>query len=268
MDIIRRRHLKNGRLKKGDRREYIEREYRIFTEEEARDRDIQYVNWTKVGKGKWGLTDDGWVGECIDRRQYKEKDNVVFSFGQYWYTPSNKYGKCEYAPHKESESYAMTSPKKPWEVKKGRREYKNFVSVYVAQMLEGKVDYTTLGKVFGESKNYEIKARMLLKKEYVKEMIDKELKAVFEEKGVNEGSVIDMINDAHKIAREKNDPSNMLRAAENFVKILKMDAKNEQKDSFDTELSSLERIGNAMELNPAQEILSEPVLEIKGGSED
>ena len=257
MDIIRRKHLKNGRLKKGDRREYIEREYRMFTREEATERDIQFVNWRKVGKGQWGLTDDGWVGECTDRRQYQEKDNVVFSFGQYWYTPSNKYGKCQYAPHRDSESYAMTSPKKPWEVKKGRKEYKDFVNVYVAQMLEGKIDYTTLGKVFGESKNHEIKARMLLKKEYVKEMISKELKEVFEEKGITEGTVIDMINDAHSVAKEKNDPSNMLRAAENFVKILKMDSKNEQKDTFDAELSSLERIENAMELNPAQEILSE-----------
>ena len=262
MDLIRRRHLKNGRLKKGDRREYIEREYRVYTRDEAEERDIQFVDWRTVGKGEWGLTDDGWVGECTDKRQYKERYNIVFSFGQFWYTPATKYGKCEYEPRRDSESYAMTSPKQPWEVKKGRKEYKDFVSVYVSQMLEGTIDYTTLGKVFGEKKNHEIKARMLLKKEYVKEMIDKELKDVFSEKGIDEGTVIDMISSAHEVAKEKNDESNMLRAAENFVKILKMDTKNEQKDTFDAELSSLERIQDALELNPSNDV-SIPMKELK-----
>ena len=129
-------------------------------------------------------------------------------------------------------------------------------------MLERTIDYTTLGKVFGEKKNHEIKARMLLKKEYVKEMIDKELKDVFSEKGIDEGTVIDMISSAHEVAKEKNDASNMLRAAENFVKILKMDTKNEQKDTFDAELSSLERIQDALELNPSNDV-SIPMKELK-----
>ena len=254
MDIIRRKHLKNGRLKKGERREYIEREYKVYRRGEATERDIQFVDWRAVEPGQWGLTDDGWVGECTDKRQYKEKDNIVFSFGQFWYTPSTKYGSCEYEPRRDSESYTMTSAKQPWETYKGKKKYKDFVKVYVSQLLNGTIDYTILGKVFGDKKNHEIKARALLKKEYVKEMIDKELREVFTEKGIDEGTVVDMISDAHMVAKEKNDASNMLRAAENFVKILKMDAKNEGKDTFDTELSSLERIQDAMALDPVQDV--------------
>ena len=77
MDIIRRKHLKNGRLRKGERREYIEREYKVYRRAEAAERDIQFVDWRAVEPGQWGLTDDGWVGECTDKRQYKEKDNIV-----------------------------------------------------------------------------------------------------------------------------------------------------------------------------------------------
>ena len=175
MDIIRRKHLKNGRLRKGERREYIEREYKVYRRAEAAERDIQFVDWRAVEPGQWGLTDDGWVGECTDKRQYKEKDNIVFSFGQFWYTPSTKYGSCEYEPRRDSESYTMTSPKQPWETYKGKKKYKDFVKVYVSQLINGTIDYKILGKVFGDKKNHEIKARALLKKEDVNEMIDKEM---------------------------------------------------------------------------------------------
>jgi len=254
VDLIRRKHLKNGRLRKGDKREYIEREYRVYTKEEAEKHNIQFFDWRAVDPGQWGLTDDGWVGECTNRRQYQKKDNVVFSFGQFWYNPANKSGKCEYEPRRETGSYALTSPKQPWETYKGRKEYKDFVKVYVSQMLNGSIDYTVLGKVFGDKKNHEIKARMLLKKEYVKEMIDKELRNVFSGKGIDEGTVIDMISAAHEVAKEKNDASNMLRAAENFVKILKMDAKEEKVDTFDAEVNSLERIKDVLELNPVDDV--------------
>jgi len=250
VDVIRRKHLKGGRLKKGDRREYIEREYTIYTRGEAEERDIQFFDWREVGQGQWGLTDDGWVGECTNIRQYKKKVNVVFSFGEFWYDTENKSGKCLYEPRRDSGSYTGTSPKAAWETYKGRKQYKNFVKVYVQQLLNGAVDYTVLGRVFGEDKNFDIKARLLLKKEYVKEMINEELKEVFEEKGIDEGTVIDMINNAHEVAKEKGDPGNMLRAAENFVKILKMDAKEEKKDTFDADISTLERIESTIALEP------------------
>ena len=254
MDIIRRKHLRNGWMKRGARRRYIEREYKVYRREEADEQDIQYVDWRTVEPGQWGLTDDGWVGECTNRRQYQKKDNIVFSFGQFWYNPNTKYGKCEYGPRRESGSYGATTTKHPWETYKGRQNYKNFVKVYVAQLLGGRVDYTILGKVFGDSENHDIKARALLKKEYVKDMVDKELRDVFTEKNVDEGTVVDMIQSAHDIAKEKRDPSNMLRAAENFAKFLNMDGKKDTRDNFDAELSSLERIENAMELNPAQDV--------------
>ena len=255
MDLIRRKHLKNGRLKKGDKREYIEREYSVYTREEAEERDIQFLDWRSVEPGQWGLTDDGWVGECIKKQQYEKKVNVVFGFGHFFYYKSSGKGACNYEPRRDTESYSSVTAKPAWQTFKGKKQYKDFVKVYVNQLINGNVDYTVLGKVFGEEKNFDIKARLLLKKEYVKEMIDQELKKVFEEKGINEGSVIDMIKDAHEVAKVKNDPSNMLRAAENFVKILKMDAKEEKKDTFDAEISTLERIESAMSLEPEPKML-------------
>jgi hypothetical protein len=260
MDIIRRKHLRN-KLTKGSKREYYEREYNIYRREEATEGGIQFVNWRSVDIGGWGLTDDGWVAECLKRRVYKEKTNLVFSFGQAWYNPKTKHGKCEYEPHRKTGSYTMVTPKTPWETKKGKKEYKNFVKAYVAQFVQGNIDYKVLGQIFGDDKNHEVKARLLLKKEYVKEMIDEELKKVFEEKGITEGTVVEMIQNAHDVAAEKKDPSNMLRAAENFVKIFGMDRKKEDKSQFDAEFTSLESIQDAIMLN-------EPPKQVKPPDEE
>jgi hypothetical protein len=255
VDIIKRKHLKN-KLTKGAKREYYSREYKIYRKEEAAEHNIQFVNWRTVDVGQWGLTDDGWVAECTKRKQYQKKTNIVFSFGQVWYNPKTKYGKCEYEPHRATGSYSMVSSKPAWQTHKGKSRYKNFVKVYVAQMLKDNINYKILGEVFGESKNHDIKARLLLKKEYVKEMIDKELKKVFDEKGISEGTVIDMIQNAHNVASGKADASNMLRAAENFVKILGMDDKKKETDTFEGEIATLERIQDVLTLDESPKKLS------------
>ena len=257
MDILRRKHLRN-RLTKGSKREYYEREYKVYRREEAVESGIQFVDWREVDRGGWGLTDDGWVAECTKRRFYQKKTNLVFSFGQAWYNPKTGNGKCEYEPHRLTGSYTMVSPKTPWETKKGKKKYKDFVKVYVAQYLQGNVDYKVLGQVFGDSDNHEIKARLLLKKGYVKEMIDEELKKVFDEKGIPEGTVIEMIQNAHDVAADKKDPSNMLRAAENFVKIFGMDTKKAAPEAMDTDFVALESIQSAIMLEEEPKKLEKP----------
>ena len=152
----------------------------------------------------------------------------------------------------------MVSPKTPWETKKGKKKYKDFVKVYVAQYLQGNVDYKILGQVFGDSQNHEIKARLLLKKGYVKEMIDEELKKVFDEKGITEGTVIEMIQNAHDVAADKKDPSNMLRAAENFVKIFGMDTKKAVPEAMDSDFVALESIQSAILVDEPPKKLEKP----------
>ena len=74
------------------------------------------------------------------------------------------------------------------------------------------------------------KAKSLLKKEYMRKMVKTEITEVLAEKNVDPSRVVDMINDAFIIAKEKNDPANMLRASENFIDMLGMkQKKNEPK---------------------------------------
>ena len=97
--------------------------------------------------------------------------------------------------------------------------------------MAGHVDYNVLGKVFDVNEPQPMaKAKSLLKKEYMQTMVKNEITEVLADKNVDPSRVVDMINDAFIIAKEKNDPANMLRSAENFVDMLGMkQKKNEQK---------------------------------------
>ena len=79
-------------------------------------------------------------------------------------------------------------------------------------------------------------------------MIDKEIKKHLDKRGVDEGTVLDMIDTAYKTAKEKDDPSNMLRSAENLINILGMKASNKPNpDHLELEGVSLESIANALD---------------------
>jgi len=53
-------------------------------------------------------------------------------------------------------------------------------------------------------------------------MVSEKLKEIMASKGIDKGFVLDTILKAIDIAEEKQDVSNMLRAAENFVEMLEM----------------------------------------------
>jgi len=267
MDVIVRKHLRQ-KLKKGARREYYEQSYNIYTEEEAIERKLSIVSWRDAKKGEWGLTDDGYVAECLNRRKYGKRNNVVFPFGQA-FTGGHAKGRLEYMPHKLSGSYSMVSAKPAWMTKKGKSMYKRFVTLYVLMSLEGKIDYDKLGKSLGNDEaKPAVKAKSLLKKEWVQEMVSDEIKKHLKKKDIDEGSVIDMIKKAYSVAEDKNDPSNMLRASENFINILGMKASTRDigPDHMELEGVSLEQIADA--LDPAKEISDASAFQEKTRAED
>jgi len=229
VDIIVRKHLKQA-LRKGAKRITYERKYEIYTEDEAKERDIEYKHWRDCKQGDYGISDDGFVAECLKRREYKNTSNLVFPYGQ-GFSRKKGVAKLEYLPHKKSGSYVNLSAKKNYELKAQKTQYKNFAKVYAAMVMSGNIDFETLGRVFDQNEPMpQAKAKSLLKKEYMRKMVKTEITEVLAEKNVDPSRVVDMINDAFIIAKEKNDPANMLRASENFIDMLGMkQKKNEPK---------------------------------------
>ena len=146
MDRIIRKHLKYP-LRKGAKRIVYEQAYEIYTKDEAKERNIDYKHWRECKKGDYGISDDGFVAICLNRREYKNTSNLVFPYGQ-GFARKTGSAKLEYLPHKKSGSYVNLSAKKNYELKAQKTQYKNFAKTYAAMVMAGHVDYNVLGKVF------------------------------------------------------------------------------------------------------------------------
>jgi|TARA_Y100000310_G_scaffold321006_1_gene378062 hypothetical protein len=260
MERLFRRHWK---LTGDGSRRYYEREYTIYTKDEADNEGVHYKPWKSCREGDWGLSSDGYVAKCIKRREYKSKPgvypkgvsyNLVFPYGQAFYSSSYpERGSLEYRKHEETGTYTSVSSKSSWELERGRTRTRNFVQAYVKQYLGGKLNYEVLGKIYrGDEKNPTIRAKSLLKKKYIKDMIDKELSVILTDKGIDEGTVFDMLLEAAEMAREKEQASNLLRVAENLIDIFGMKSKKEVTQEFEADVTFLEGIEDKMRLEGAK----------------
>lgn len=262
MERLTRRHIRKDSSGKN---EYYEREYNIYTEEEAKRHGIQFVHWREVAQGGWGLSDDGYVSECIKRKQYSEGVNYVFPYGQAWTNKGSK-GKLEYLPHKESGTYSYVSAKPHHEIKKRNTQYKNYVTAYVKMFIAGHIDHEKLGRIFWKQEQKpRWKSKALLKKRFVQDMIDKKLSEVLTESNMDEKEIIEMMKESYTVAKKKNDASNMLRCAENFARMMGIDKPKEEKSSFEADIVSLGDIEDTMKLAEKSAPALDPKKEIANG---
>jgi hypothetical protein len=266
MERLNRKHWS---LTRDGSRRYHKQTYLIYTRDEADNEGIHYKPWQSCRKGDWGLSTDGYVAECIARRRYKSKTgsfpagtsyNLVYPYGQAFYSAKYpKRGKLEYRKHEESGTYNSVSTKPSWELERNRTRTKNFVEAYVKQYLGGKLNYSVLGRIYrSDEENPVIRAKSLLKKKYVKDMIDKQLTEILTDKGISEGTVFDMLIEAAEMARAKGQAANLLRVAENLIDIYGMKAKKEVKQEFEADITYLEGIEEKIRLEGAKIGENEP----------
>ena len=212
MDFITRR------LKVND---YQEVTYPVYSKRESDEKDITYKEWKKCDSGDFGLSDDGYVAECVARNEYKGGTELQFSFGRMW---ANSNSKLLYIPRRESGNYATVSSA-TWEFIEGKHaRTQRAVDIYTRMLLGGgSIDWSIIGKAYRpDQKRPDLTAKRLFKQESVKRMIDERIDKALQEKGISEGEVLEVIADAIKIAKEKQDPASMLRGAETYVRILDM----------------------------------------------
>lgn len=246
MDRLVRRHLKKA-LVKGAKREYYEKEYIIYKEEEAKARRIYVKPWKVCEPGDWGLSDDGYVAQCTKKRIYKGNTNLVFPFGQVFV---NDNARLLYEKHKESGDYTSVSHRTKWEQDKTKTRTKRFVETYVKMYLGGKVQWDILGKIYDPGDNNpEARAKYVIKRKHIKELVDQEVDKHLKLHGITPGTVLDLLKKAAKIAEAKNDPGNITRVAEQLIDILGMKAKDQKKPEIEVDQlvgSELQEIGNLL----------------------
>jgi hypothetical protein len=86
-----------------------------------------------------------------------------------------------------------------------------------------KPDWSMLGNMYRPDQQIpEATVKRLFKQKVIKNMVEEKMKEVLASRGVSKGFVLDTMLKAIDIAESKQDVSNMLRAAENFVDMLEM----------------------------------------------
>jgi len=230
MEKLIRRHLKQS-LRKGARREYYEKIYDIFTKAEAEVQGIPYKDWRVCQPGDWGLSDDGYISKCLKRRNYRSSTNLVFPFGQVFVNDS---AKLMYEKHKAAGDYTSVSHRTKWEQDQTKTRTKNFVKTYVKMYLGGGVQWEILGRIYDPGdKNPTARAKYVVKRKHIKELVDKELDKYLKLHGITPGTVIELLSRAAEIAEMKQDPGNITRVAEQFIDILGMKAKDQKKPEIE-----------------------------------
>ena len=200
--------------------------YNIYTLEEAEDARLDYVHWKLAKTGDYALSDDGFVGKCIGRKDYTDKKGRVKSFirlayGANWAGNTNK---IEYLKNKACDTYTQANPTS-WVDREARMtRTKNLVNAFVGQLTSTKqVDYNTLGMIYRpDQRDPAATVKRVLKQQVIKDMVEKKLKEVLSEKGINNSSVLDTMLEGLDIARAKQDVTNMIKISDGFMDLLEM----------------------------------------------
>ena len=212
--------------------------YPIYSKEEANNRNIQYRSWKECQVGDFGISDDGYIAECVYRKKYKNNEQVTFPYGRAWLS---KGSTLQYIPHRDSGQYTQVGVLS-WDEQEARKtRTKNAVKMYAAMMLNGDtIDWNAIGKAYrNDQERPDLTAKRLFKKESIQKMLDKEIQNALQDRNISQGDVLDMILDGIGVAKENKDASNILRGAEQFIKILYMfPKKSMQTDTVQIDMTS------------------------------
>jgi len=264
MDFITRKFKKNN---------YQDATYPVYSEEEATNREIKYKSWRKCQVGDFGISDDGYISECIYRKKYKTKDQVTFPFGRQWVCQS----KLEYIPHRNSGQYSQVGILSWDEQEAGKTRTKNAVKVYAEMMLNGDlIDWNLIGRVYrNDQERPDLTAKRLFKKERIQRMLDEEIQKALTEKNLSRGDVLDMILEGIEVAKKNKYASNILRGAEQFVRIMDMlPKKSMQTDTVQIDMTStiLDKIATeekqSLKMSQKKELPYEEIKKSKKTSSD
>lgn len=232
-------------------------EYPVYTREEADALGIQYRHWRETTAGSFGISDDGFVAECVQAFEYTDKKGrtrrlVTFPYGRGW---ANGKKTLEWLEHKRTGNFYGTSPKN-WAEREARRtRTKNAVKVYVQMLLTtGKIDWDMVGNAYRPTEKIPAATvRKLFKNERIQAMIDAEVQKILKKQGITKETVVEMYKKAAEIAETKGDPKGLVTAADRLADLVDLNKKADDMGSLPD--SVIEKMAErALNYNKPQEL--------------
>ena len=198
-----------------------------FLEENS---NIDYKYWKDAEEGELCISDDGMICEVIRKRKYIKGSGAESYYirtvcGSLFYS---KNGSVEFNCRDRKSSYTIDG-KPEFENVARSVWFRDLVMAY-AQVMD---EHKAIKMVFGDdiSKSKRTKLRRTVRTERFKSMVREELAKLLSDKGVTEGTIIDNLNEAMDLAKDKGDISNLMRGIENFQDMLGMRDKQVVKSS-------------------------------------
>jgi len=209
-------------------------DYPVYTKSEFHK---PYKHWKKCKVGEWGLSDDGYIAECLDVKTYATGIEMTYCYGKQWITDK---GKLLFEPHWDSQNFSGTSTKSHMDLELQKRRTKDMLDAYMTYIMAGKQpDFNKLGQIYRpDHKEPSWSVKRILKTKGMKRMIKEKMQEVLTERGIDEGFVLDTIKEAIDVARVKEDSGNMIKAAKELSDYLEMKPKlKTQTDTLEMDLS-------------------------------
>lgn len=185
------------------------KEYNVFPQEEADEKGIEYVYWTDVDEGEWGLTDDGYVQEC--HKIYEMNSGPDEYALQFKYTVGRPIVKFKRGTGKIADKSAFsfmkfaekgaywTSSPQTWAEREAKRSRMHRAAWIWAQLFLirrgdlSQKDWRRIGESWRDGEEIPAaSARVLFKQPEILKMATKKLVEVMSDAGVEQEDVVEM----------------------------------------------------------------------------
>lgn len=190
-----------------------ERTHTIYTLEEAEKEGIEFASdWREARQDGWARTTDGYVAQCIKRRDYQSRRGEArvvlrFSFCEAVLPYTRE---IRWEERRGTRNFGRKNVN--WiQMEMSTKRFKRMVKAYVTMYLNGKIDFEMLGKLYRpDQKIPEATVKMLLRREEVKLKVTEELNAVLTGAGITDDALAKLWKDAADIATKSKDTRLML----------------------------------------------------------
>ncbi|MEM1126754.1 MAG: hypothetical protein AAGI71_08885 [Bacteroidota bacterium] len=187
------------------------------------------MDWKETVPDQWGITDDGYVAQCLGRKAYTDRrgrtrELITFSFGRVW-VPTSK--QLLFKPFHEAGIYGGTSPRSWAEQEATKARTRRAVHVFVLMVTTtGTIDWGLLGRTYRPDQlTPEATVRRLFKQDRIQAMVHDELRRVLAGQGITEAEVIKMYRAAFGVAAQSQNASAMRAVARDLGQMLDMSPK-------------------------------------------
>ena len=240
-----------------------EKIYNIYKEDEAKTNGIDYSYWKEAEAGEYAISDDGYVSELIKKKTYKSADkrNTVyyrFPWGYTFYNP--KYPSKTLKMGNRKTNTTLTG-KSYIEVHKNSQIMQDLAMIAARFKDPDTIINEVLGK-YGESWKRK-KWKRTMKSEVFKKMKREELGKRLKDHNMTEDFTLDLFDATIRMAKDKKDVTNLMRAVENLQDMHGMKDKHLEKTTQKIEAhSNTQLLDDILDEEKKIEITQETVKEV------